>query len=126
MKIDKALYILATLSFIAALAGYLHQELILHQPFMFSQIHHHETYILFATLSGIALFLHAKLLKRWKMKLSKAVEILILILSDEADVWDPDPRDSIHLGIEALQELECLRDDCAFIRDKKLPGEDPE
>ena len=36
------------------------------------------------------------------MSPAKAIEILSLILSDEAAVWDPDSRDALHLAIASL------------------------
>jgi len=58
------------------------------------------------------------------MTLAKAIEFLQFLLKEHPRIESADFGSAIKLGIEALKEFECLREDCAFIRNKLLPGED--
>lgn len=59
------------------------------------------------------------------MKIDKAIEILEKRVASPFARANPDTKDAMGLGIEALKYLEHLRKSFKMIRNVKLPGESP-
>lgn len=60
------------------------------------------------------------------MNLPKAIEILTEDLNRLREDIDPDERDALKLGIEAMKREQLLRYEIPYDREGLLPGETPE
>jgi len=60
------------------------------------------------------------------MKISKAIELLELRFASPFVRANPDTKDAIKLGIEALKEIKRARDNGYRFVAVRLPGEEPE